>query len=532
MEGPDRVSEAPRFSISVLAFNRIDLTVQCVSSIFANSRDFELILTDNGCTDGTSGYFEDLGRRDSRIRVIHNPENLGFQEPNRRALEMARGEFFVMLNNDCLAAPAWLESMAKTFDRDSLVAVCGTDSGCISLHPNFHGFRGDRFEYVEASCMMVRCDIVRTHGLFAPYLSFAYGEDSDLCLRMREKGFNIARADVVIRHSGQATSSSVPNIRDVQDRNHAFLQKRWAHYLQTRRMDYPIVLRRAGALGDVLLLTPIVSALKEHRPLSPIYIETATPEIFEGNAAVHHAARTIPPLPDEIRINLDMAYENEIEVPILDAYARRVLLNQAGEDLSWRSLSFVPRGESVERMTPILSPLADRPIVALHVDASSWPGKTWEADRWGHVAHFLRENGRRVVVVGSSSAPLGFAHDLDLRGQLSISDLAFTLGMSCLFVGVDSFPMHLAMSQGAPAVALFGAASPGIVLSEGECYPVQASREVAPCAGARHRVAGQTFVPCGGECMRAISVEMVYAAIQKAWAREAEELQPAEGSHP
>ena len=71
----------PRYTISIIAWNRLELTRACVSSVLAHSKDFELFLTNNNSTDGTEKYFNQI--RDTnphcKIHVIHNAHNDGFQ---------------------------------------------------------------------------------------------------------------------------------------------------------------------------------------------------------------------------------------------------------------------------------------------------------------------------------------------------------------------------------------------------------------------------------------------------------------------
>src|SRR5450631_685037 len=137
----------PKFSISILAMNKLEITRACLDSVFANSEDFELILTDNASTDGTAEYFESL-KSDSGImvRVIHNNENQGFDAPNRHALTLARGKYFICLNNDAEVPAGWLKELEKPLVKYSITAaISGPRGSCCSLQekwPSFHGSVG------------------------------------------------------------------------------------------------------------------------------------------------------------------------------------------------------------------------------------------------------------------------------------------------------------------------------------------------------------------------------------------------------
>jgi len=84
----------PHVTISILAYDGLEHSKACLKSIFENTHgyDYELILTDNGSSDGTAEFFKEVQtQRPDSVRVVTNKENLGFIEPNKKALNMARG---------------------------------------------------------------------------------------------------------------------------------------------------------------------------------------------------------------------------------------------------------------------------------------------------------------------------------------------------------------------------------------------------------------------------------------------------------
>jgi GT2 family glycosyltransferase len=73
---------------------------------------WELVVIDNGSTDGTAAYLADV--RDTAplpVTVIANTKNLGFPAAINQGLECARGEYLVMLNNDAVVTEGWLEQL-------------------------------------------------------------------------------------------------------------------------------------------------------------------------------------------------------------------------------------------------------------------------------------------------------------------------------------------------------------------------------------------------------------------------------------
>jgi GT2 family glycosyltransferase len=75
----------------------------------------EIIFVDDGSTDGTRDWLATL--RDPPFRVVLNERNLGYAVGNNRAAAIAQGELFVLLNNDLVLLPGWLEPMLDAHRR-------------------------------------------------------------------------------------------------------------------------------------------------------------------------------------------------------------------------------------------------------------------------------------------------------------------------------------------------------------------------------------------------------------------------------
>ena len=228
-----------KFTISIVCATALAQAKRCIQSVLEHSPkdDIELILTANG-NAAVSEAFRDLGFLFKHCRVVENTHNLGFIEPNKTALEMARGRYFVMLNDDATVPEGWLDALEAPFLTDLRCAVSGP-VGC-RLTKDFVGHRGSLHEYVEGSCLAVRTDIARQFGLFAPYLSFAYCEDADLCLRLREAGFTVRLADFKLQHTGSSTTPLIPGIREMVLPNFIKCRERWSDYLASNDRLFPV----------------------------------------------------------------------------------------------------------------------------------------------------------------------------------------------------------------------------------------------------------------------------------------------------
>lgn len=499
----------PRVTISILAYGALDHSKACLKSVLDHSggHDFEIILTDNGSKDETAQYFKELqDQYPLWIRIVTNKENLGFMEPNKKALEMANGEYFVMLNNDAKVPPGWLDHLLSPFDRYPRAALSGPEGSCSELTHDFYGVPGKHLDYLEGSCLCGKTEILRRHGLFSDYLSFAYSEDSDLSLRMQELGYSIHRTPFRIQHVRSATSDSVPGIKEHQEKNRKAMISRWSGWRSGRRFNYPIIVRRRASSGDVLLVSAVVKALSERCPRANILVETDFRSVFAGNPRIIRTSSKLSAIRGARVIDLNMAYENRPGMHIITAYAE---VAQVGP-IELRSEFY----ESPLCIKSAKERMDDGMWIGIHAGPTTWEGKNWSEAKWQKLIHNLVSEGWKVLLVGNQGYDLPY--HLDARNRTRVHELAGYLKNCDLFCGVDSFPMHVAQAVGTPVVPLFGVTSPEFILTLGsKAYPVESDKN-HPFTGVRHRVSGSTCVQVTDNPMDTITVDQVLESISQA----------------
>jgi ADP-heptose:LPS heptosyltransferase len=516
-----------KYTISVLTYRAYPLVKACIQSIFEGSTPgtFDLILTNNGNTNGAAEYFNELqSKYPDCVRVVHNTENKGFIGPNNHALVMTQTPYFVMLNDDAEVPRGWLEELEKPFTIYPKAALSGLSGGCQSLNEDFNGRPHGAFEYLEGSCLMCKTDIVKKHGLFSNYLEFAYGEDSDLSLRMRQLGYTLHKIDMPLKHMRAQTAMHVPQIKQIQAKNHAVLRKKWGHYLRVRKFDFPIIVRRWAARGDVLISTATIKKIKEQNPLSPIIVETAFPDIFRDNPDVAQATTKGQRTFDMRYINLDMAYENKNLLPILDGYAEtaevpkghdKTSIYPNAEEIQWAQdfLKAEPVAKTVGR--PKQSATKETKWVAIHAGPTTWVGKNWPFERWTELLKALKkEYNANILLIGhNETTPLPC--DRDARGTTDHHKTAALLQQCDLFIGLDSFPLHCAQAVGTPAIGLFGVTKPEMILTPSNNAIGVTGDKTLSDYGIRHLRPGQVDVMSDGAAMRSISVAQVLSAVGK-----------------
>jgi len=205
---------------------------RCLQSVFAQSfQDFEVVLVDNGSTDGSVAFVRE---RFSRVRLIENRENRGFGAANNQAIRATDSEFVVTLNNDTEVAPEWLDELVSAARTDQRVGACASRM-LFAHHPdmiNSAGIAVDRAgiawdwrggerddpherEPVEifgacAGAALYRRSMLEEIGMFDEDF-FAYLEDVDLAWRAQWAGWralSVPTARVLHYHSGTAVEGS------------------------------------------------------------------------------------------------------------------------------------------------------------------------------------------------------------------------------------------------------------------------------------------------------------------------------------
>ena len=235
-------------SFVIPLFNNLALTRACVESLQATlpgGLAHEIILVDDGSTDDTRVWLATLA---PPFRVVLNERNLGYAVANNRAVALARGRLLVLLNNDLVLFPRWLERMLGAHrslgDRAGLVGNVQLDarSGAIDHTGIIINHQGKpvhdrafpsllsrfftsvrRVPAVTGACALIERTLWQQLGAFdEAYVNG--GEDVDLCFRARAAGrVNAVALASVVRHH---ISSSVG--RKLRDEENSYrLARRW-----------------------------------------------------------------------------------------------------------------------------------------------------------------------------------------------------------------------------------------------------------------------------------------------------------------
>ncbi|HIJ79552.1 MAG: glycosyltransferase family 2 protein [Desulfobulbaceae bacterium] len=213
----------PDISIIIVNYNTADLLAKCLSSIFKQDVATEIFVVDNNSQDNS---IEMVQKNFGTVKLITNKINAGFAKANNQAVRLATGRYIYFLNPDTEIHGNALEVMLCFMNDYPQVGMAGTqlifpdNSPQSSLEYRYPGQRyakkdlaglpGDIAWLLGASIIARREVIEQVGGFDEDY--FLYGEDLDLSLKIRKKGWSlgyIPEAEIV-HWEGQSERNSLP----------------------------------------------------------------------------------------------------------------------------------------------------------------------------------------------------------------------------------------------------------------------------------------------------------------------------------
>lgn len=253
--GFDRCS-APKISILIPVFGRRDWTTACLISIqeTVGKHQCEVILIDDGSKEED---YRDM-RNIPGLRYLRNDINLGYLSSVNIAAKQAVGDYLVLLNNDVIVQPGWLDALGEIFCRYPNAGMAGAkliypdgllqEAGCEVSESGFarNVGRGDHpdkscyqfvksVDYCSAACVMIPRELFSEVGGYDSYFAPAYYEDVDLAFKIRELGRGVYYQPLCrVFHAEGATCGrdQKRGTKQYQEINRHKFVKKWAKVLK------------------------------------------------------------------------------------------------------------------------------------------------------------------------------------------------------------------------------------------------------------------------------------------------------------
>lgn len=206
-------------AVVIPTWNNEKYLVRCLETLFDLTKhvEYRAIVVDNGSTDGTWAYLQNIKGRVKNLTAIHSDTNLGFIGGNNLAFkELKPQEHVLLLNDDTqIVSNSWLAQLEATFDEGKDIGAVGPTSNFTaglqnavlsSQLPDLH-----EVKFLTGFCLLVRDEAFAKAGLF---LDSRFGvnqfEDYDLCLRIAKAGYKLmVNRNVFVLHYGSRTTSQV-----------------------------------------------------------------------------------------------------------------------------------------------------------------------------------------------------------------------------------------------------------------------------------------------------------------------------------
>lgn len=215
-------------SVIVLSWNGMKYLEGCLNAVLSQDYlDFEVIVVDNGSTDGSADF---VAKRYPQVRLIRNERNLGFAAGNNVGLRAAKGDVLVLLNQDVIVKPDWLTALVDAL-ADEQVGIVGAklleaDGRTLShgggylqwpLAMGLHTGTGEvdqgqhekamDVEYVTAASLALKRSVLDGIGLLDERFYPAFYEDVDLCWQARRAGWRVRYEPRAVALHDEASST-------------------------------------------------------------------------------------------------------------------------------------------------------------------------------------------------------------------------------------------------------------------------------------------------------------------------------------
>ena len=223
--------------ILIVVHNQYDYIKNCINSIFENTKNFNIHIWDNNSEEKTKKYLRKISNKYKNIELYTSKENIGFVIPNNLMVKKVKSPYVILLNSDTEVRKYWDELLIGFLEKHHDVSATGFQGGIL----NSDGLGVDvgygyEIDYICGLCLCFSKKTYENYGLFDENIKFAYCEDSDFSIKLRDNNKKIYAcfSEDLVFHYGNITSNLVMKKNDFSEiikKNLIYLKSKWSKYI-------------------------------------------------------------------------------------------------------------------------------------------------------------------------------------------------------------------------------------------------------------------------------------------------------------
>lgn len=272
----------PKVSVVVLNYNGANYVKRCLESLFNNDyNNFEVLFVDNNSPDKSVEIAKQLFKKEARLRIIENKENLGFSMGNNIGFKISNAKYVIALNNDTEVQDDFVRVLTSVAESDDKIGSVGCKivqlNGVISYGPKYmnygfitHAINKKTYEKTTinlANCgcaTLFRKSLLDRIGGFDAYL-WTDWEDHDLGYRINIAGYKcVYTPKTTVLHLGGGNYLGISEERRIRIIRNKLLGHYKNYETKNLLLRLPLVIIKTLTLDSLSLIKAgkIASVLK------------------------------------------------------------------------------------------------------------------------------------------------------------------------------------------------------------------------------------------------------------------------------
>ena len=495
-------------TIAIISKDGYDLIRPCIESIqnHCGKHDIEIIIGDTGTTDKqVLKFYRTVQKRFGNIRFVRFEKYFFSRNYNELVSLYANGQYLVLLNNDTIATPGWLDALiaplddkrigivgAKLLNRDLTIQHAGIEYN--NEGHGYHVFRNEQSDLPAANissivpgvtfaCVAMRHDVYDRFQLSEDFIEES--QDTDFCLRLSAAGFDILYESKAELFHFEGSS------RDWRkgESDTILLNKRWGaeirklSLLQHQRKPFDhdayndaVVVIRDDGIGDLLMGISSFKMLRDKHQNRKLILLTYERNIammerfgiFDEILPIPNGKKYAPlPVPSKGTtvfnlIDIEMDFGGPFDVLKDDnmlhrhvAFTRKFGLD--GNTYSMVQLKEYPDAKArVHQLLLDMGCRIDLPFVSFNLIASN-PARSWWEPYYPLLIEAVERMGFVPILLGTKESPYFKGKNaINLIGKTNnIPEYIEALKLGKYIISSDTSACHIAALAGIPFLAIF-----------------------------------------------------------------------------